>query len=132
MESDLLKQAIGTGADVAVEAADIVLMREGVGGVVNALALSGAVFARIRLNYAFAIGYNLLAIPVAAGMLYPWFRVRIPPWLAGAAMAMSSVSVVVSSLLLRRWSPPPPLSSSGASPPRAAASHVSALDVEVV
>ena len=124
--------AIGTGADVAVEAADIVLMREGVGGVVNALALSGAVFARIRLNYAFAIGYNLLAIPVAAGMLYPWFRVRIPPWLAGAAMAMSSVSVVVSSLLLRRWSPPPPLSSSGASPPRAAASHVSALDVEVV
>lgn len=72
-----------------------------------ALDLSRAIMARIRLNYAFALGYNLLALPLAAGALYPLLRVQLPPWLAGGAMALSSVSVVSSSLLLRRYRRPP-------------------------
>ncbi|XRB07415.1 P-type Cu+ transporter [Pycnococcus provasolii] len=98
--------AIGAGADVAVEAADVVLMRAGLTSVADALALARAVFQRIRLNYVFAMGYNLCAVPVAAGVLYPWLKVRLPPWLAGGAMALSSVSVVVSSLMLRRYQGP--------------------------
>ena len=69
---------------------------------------SQVTFRRIRLNYVWAFGYNLLAVPVAAGCLYPSLRFQLPPWVAGAAMAFSSVSVVCSSLLLRRYRPPRP------------------------
>ena len=64
------------------------------------LQISKKTFARIKLNLCFAFGYNCLGIPIAAGVLYPWLRVALPPWGAGLAMALSSVSIVTSSLLL--------------------------------
>jgi Cu+-exporting ATPase len=88
--------AIGAGADIAVEAADVTLMRNDLGAVVDAILLSRATLAKIRQNLFFAFAYNVLGIPLAAvGMLNPV--------IAGAAMAMSSVSVVTNALLLRRW-----------------------------
>jgi hypothetical protein len=67
--------------------------------------LGAAAVARIRLNYAFALGYNLLMLPSAAGLLYPLTHVALPPSVAGLAMALSSTSVVASSLLLKRFAP---------------------------
>ena len=98
--------AVVNGTDVAVEAADIVLMRDSLDSVVTAIHLCRATVFRIRLNYFYAFIYNVLALPVAAGAFYPVWGVRIPPWVAGAAMALSSVSVVASSLLLNNYSPP--------------------------
>ena len=99
--------AIGAGTDIAIEAADIVLMRSSLADVVTAIHLSRKAFQRIRINYVWALGYNILAIPIAAGVLFPTpLHLRIPPWVAGAAMAASSISVVCSSLLLRRYKPP--------------------------
>jgi Cu+-exporting ATPase len=90
--------AIGTGSDVAVEAADITVVRNDLNAVVDAILLSRATLAKIRQNLFFAFVYNVLGIPLAAlGMLNPVF--------AGAAMAASSVSVVGNALLLRRWRP---------------------------
>ena len=97
------------GTDVAVEAADFVLVRPDLEAVLTALAISRATLARIRLNYFWALAYNAAMLPAAAGALYPALRVQVPPWAAGAAMACSSVSVVCSSLLLRRFVPPPPV-----------------------
>ena len=74
--------------------------------VITAIDLSRSTVERIKLNYVWAMGYNLLAIPVAAGAFYPLIHMRMPPWLAGAAMALSSVSVVTSSLLLRSYKKP--------------------------
>ncbi|XP_042494053.1 copper-transporting ATPase RAN1-like [Macadamia integrifolia] len=98
--------AIGAGTDIAIEAADYVLMRNSLEDVIAAIDLSRKTFSRIRWNYAFAMAYNVVAIPVAAGVFFPLLRFRLPPWVAGACMALSSVSVVCSSLLLRRYKRP--------------------------
>lgn len=97
--------AIGGGTEIAVETAGMVLMKSNLWDVITALDLSRTIFNRIRLNYVWALGYNCLLIPLAAGVLYP-FGYSIPPMFAGAAMAVSSVSVVTSSLLLRYYAPP--------------------------
>ncbi len=98
--------AIGAGTDIAAEAAEIVLVKDSLFDVVVALDLSKTVFGRIKLNFVWAMGYNLLGIPIAAGILYPFLQFRLPPMFAGLAMAFSSVSVVTSSLLLKYYVKP--------------------------
>lgn len=98
--------AIGAGTDIAIEAAEYVLMRSNLEDVIIAIDLSRKTFARIRWNYIFAMSYNVIAIPVAAGVFFPLLKLELPPWVAGACMAMSSVSVVCSSLYLKRYKKP--------------------------
>lgn len=98
--------AIGTGTAVATKAADVVLVRSSLHDVVVALHLSRVVFRRILLNFFWAMGYNVFALPFAAGVMYPFTDFRLPPELAGLMMAFSSVSVVTSSLLLNRYRRP--------------------------
>ena len=94
--------AMGGGTDVAVQAADVVLMRIDLHGVADAIALSRRTMRIIRQNLFWAFIYNVIAIPIAAGVLYPATGLLLSPVLASAAMAMSSVSVVTNSLRLRR------------------------------
>ena len=105
--------AIGAGTDIAIEAADIVLMKSNLEDVITAIDLSRRTFFRIRMNYMWALGYNVLGIPIAAGALFPSTGFRLPPWIAGAAMAASSVSVVCCSLLLRNYRRPKKLDNLG-------------------
>jgi Cu+-exporting ATPase len=99
--------AIGTGTDVAIEAADITLISGSLTGVATAIALSRATMRNIRQNLFFALVYNGVGIPVAAGVLYPLLGLRLSPMLAAAAMAASSLSVVGNANRLRRWHPAP-------------------------
>jgi Cu+-exporting ATPase len=98
--------AIGTGADVAIEASDITLVGGDLRGVVTALALSRATLRTIKQNLFWAFVYNTLGIPVAAGLLYPFTGWLLSPILASVAMSLSSVSVVTNSLRLKRFRPP--------------------------
>ena len=99
--------AIGTGTDVAIEAAGITLISGSLAGVVTAIGLSRATMRNIRQNLFFALAYNAIGIPVAAGILYPAFGIRLSPIIAAAAMALSSLSVVTNANRLRRYHPAP-------------------------
>jgi Cu+-exporting ATPase len=99
--------AIGTGADVAIEASDVTLVGGDPRGVVAALALSRRTMAVIRQNLFWAFAYNVLLIPVAMGILYPPFGITLNPAMAAGAMALSSVSVISNSLRLRAYDPRP-------------------------
>ena len=98
--------AIGSGTDVAIESGDIVLVRDNLIDVVAAIELSRKVMSRIKENLFWAFAYNTALIPVAAGLLYPFFGITFRPEYAGLAMAMSSVTVVSLSLLLKGYIPP--------------------------
>ena len=97
--------AMSSGTDVAIEAADVTLMRDDLRGVIAAVELSRRTMRVVKENLGWAFGYNLVLVPVAAGMLYPIWGVQLSPILAGLAMALSSVSVVANSLRLGRFRP---------------------------
>jgi Cu+-exporting ATPase len=94
--------AMGTGTDVAMESAGITLVNGDLRGIARAIRLSRATMANIRQNLFFAFVYNLVGVPIAAGALYPLFGIVLSPMIAGAAMSLSSVSVITNSLRLRR------------------------------
>ena len=93
--------AMGTGTDVAMESAAITLVKGDLGGIVRARRLSRATMSNIRQNLLFAFVFNAAGVPIAAGVLYPWFRILLSPVIAGAAMSLSSVTVIRNSLRLR-------------------------------
>lgn len=94
--------AMGTGTDVAMESADVVLIHGDLLAIERAVALSAATMKNIRQNLLFAFGYNSIGVPVAAGLLYPFFGLLLSPMIAAAAMSLSSVSVISNALRLRR------------------------------
>jgi Cu+-exporting ATPase len=94
--------AVGSGTDIAIEAADVTLTRDDLGGVITALDVARKTLSTIRGNLFWAFIYNILLIPVATGIFYPWFGVHLNPMVAGLAMGLSSVFVVANSLRLRR------------------------------
>ena len=94
--------AMGTGTDVAIESAGITLVKGDLMGIVKAMHLSRAVMRNIRQNLFFAFIYNVVGVPIAAGVLYPFFGVLLSPMIAGAAMSFSSVSVIANALRLRK------------------------------
>jgi Cu+-exporting ATPase len=98
--------AIGTGTDVAMESSDITLISGDLTGVVTAIALSKATIRNIKQNLFWAFAYNTVLIPVAAGVLFPFFGILLNPIFAAAAMGLSSVTVVTNALRLRRFKPP--------------------------
>lgn len=96
-----LGMAMGSGTDIAIEAGDVVLMRSDVGDVARAVKLGRATISKIRQNFFWALIYNVIGIPIAAGALYPAYGILLSPIIAGGAMALSSVSVVTNALTLR-------------------------------
>jgi Cu+-exporting ATPase len=97
--------AMGTGSDLAQEAGDVLLLRAQPSAIPAALGLARSTLRVMRQNLIWAAAYNLLGIPLAAGALYPSFHILLSPWVAAAAMAFSSVSVLANSLRLRGWTP---------------------------
>jgi Cu+-exporting ATPase len=97
--------AMGSGADLAQEAGDVLLLRAQPAAIPDALGLARETVRVMRQNLGWAVGYNLLGIPLAAGVFYPAFHLLLTPWLAAAAMALSSVCVLANSLRLRGWQP---------------------------
>ena len=98
--------AMGSGADLAQEAGDVLLLRAQPEAILAAIDLARSTVGVMRQNLFWAAGYNLIGIPIAAGLLYPAFHIVLSPWLAAAAMAFSSVSVLGNSLRLRAWHAP--------------------------
>ncbi len=94
--------AMGTGTDVAIESASITLVKGDLNGIAKARLLSHEVMKNIKQNLFFALGYNTIGIPIAAGILYPFFGLLLSPMIAALAMSMSSVSVITNALRLRR------------------------------
>ena len=94
--------AMGTGTDVAIESAAVTLVKGDLNGIANSVEVGRTVMRKIRQNLFFAFAYNTLGVPVAAGVLYPFFGILLSPMIAGAAMSFSSVSVIANSLRLRR------------------------------
>ena len=94
--------AMGTGTDVAMQSAGVTLLNGDLRGIVRALRLSRRTMGNIRQNLFFAFVYNALGIPIAAGLLYPFFGVLLSPMIASAAMSLSSVSVIVNALRLSK------------------------------
>ncbi len=97
--------AMGTGTDIAMESADVTLVRGDLRGIVRARTLSRATMANIKQNLFFAFVYNAMGIPIAAGLFYPFFGLLLSPVLAAAAMSFSSVSVILNALRLKRFNP---------------------------
>jgi Cu+-exporting ATPase len=93
--------AMGTGTDVAMESASVTLVKGDLRGIVRLRKLSRATMRNIRQNLAFAFLYNVLGVPIAAGVLYPFFGILLSPMIASAAMTLSSVSVIMNALRLR-------------------------------
>ena len=93
--------AMGTGTDVAIESAGVTLVKGDLRGIVRARRLSRATMRNIRQNLFFAFVYNTLGVPIAAGVLYPFFGLLLSPMIASAAMSLSSVSVIANALRLR-------------------------------
>src|SRR5436189_6184435 len=94
--------AMGTGTDVAMHSAGVTLVKGDLRSIARAIRLSRATLRNIRQNLAFAFLYNSIGIPIAAGLLFPFFGILLSPMLAGAAMSLSSVSVITNALRLRR------------------------------
>lgn len=97
--------AINSGHEITLSAADIVLMQSSLYGVISAIEVSNVTFRRIKINFAWAFIYNLTLIPIAMGIFYVPFGVKLDPIFAGGAMVLSSVSVVLSSLMLNFFKP---------------------------
>ena len=93
--------AMGTGTDVAMESAAVTLVKGDLRGIVRAIRLSRATMQNIKQNLFFAFVYNALGVPIAAGVLYPFFGILLSPMIAAAAMSFSSVSVIANALRLR-------------------------------
>jgi P-type E1-E2 ATPase len=94
--------AMGTGTDVAMNSARIVLVKGDLRGIAKARLLSQHTMKNIRQNLFFAFAYNFIGVPIAAGILYPWFRILLSPMIASAAMSLSSVSVIANALRLKK------------------------------
>lgn len=97
--------SMGSGADLAQEAGDVLLLRAQPAAIISAIDLARSTIGVMRQNLFWAAAYNLVGIPIAAGLLYPAFHILLSPWIAAAAMALSSVSVLANSLRLRKWRP---------------------------
>jgi Cu+-exporting ATPase len=97
--------AMGAGAALAQEAGDVLLLSSDPVGIATAIGLARATVSVMRQNLGWAAGYNVIGIPLAAGLLFPVFHLLLTPWMAAAAMALSSVSVLLNSLRLRGWKP---------------------------